>query len=80
VIPNGEHVPLSGTSMASPNAANLAAKMISVDPALTPPRVIELMTATGEPIPAPFNGVIAHEANALARVRHDRRPAGRARR
>ena len=80
LIPNGEHVPLSGTSMASPNAANLAAKMISVDPALTPPRVIELITATGEAIPAPFNGVIAHEANALARVRHDRRPAGRARR
>lgn len=80
LIPNGEHVPLSGTSMASPNAANLAAKMISVDPALTPPRVIELMTATGEAIPAPFNGVIAHEANALARVRRDRRPAGRARR
>lgn len=72
VIPNGEHVPLSGTSMASPNAANLAAKLISVDPSLTPARVIDVMVATGEPIPAPFNGVIAHEEHALARVRAER--------
>jgi hypothetical protein len=79
VIPSGEHVPLSGTSMASPNAANLAAKMISIDPALTPARTIELMLATGDAIAAPFNGVIANEAHALERVRHDRRPARRGR-
>lgn len=77
VIPSGEHVPLSGTSMASPNAANLAAKMISVDPALTPARVIELMLATGDAIAPPFNGVIANEGRALERVRHERRPAPR---
>jgi subtilisin family serine protease len=79
VVPTGEHVPLSGTSMASPNAANLAAKMISLDPALTPPRVIELMLSTGEPIAAPFTGVIAHEERALARVRRERRRAPRTR-
>ncbi len=77
VIPSGEHVPLSGTSMASPNAANLAAKMISLDPALTPARTIEIMLATGDAIAPPFNGVIANEARALERVRHDRRPARR---
>lgn len=77
VIPSGEHVPLSGTSMASPNAANLAAKMISVDPALTPARTIEILLATGDAIAPPFNGVIANEARALERVRHDRRPARR---
>ncbi|MDQ3035104.1 MAG: S8 family serine peptidase, partial [Myxococcota bacterium] len=76
VIPNGEHVPLSGTSMASPNAANLAAKMISVDPALTPQRTIEIMLGTGEAIPAPFGGVIAHEQRALDRVRRERRRGG----
>jgi len=79
VIPSGEHVPLSGTSMASPNAANLAAKLISVDPALTPARAIEVMLATGAPIAAPFNGVIAHEESALARVRRERRRAPRTR-
>lgn len=78
VIPNGERVPLSGTSMASPNAANLAAKMISVDPALTPQRTIEIMLATGEAIAAPFGGVIAHEQRALDRVRRERRRGGAA--
>jgi hypothetical protein len=77
VIPSGEHVPLSGTSMASPNAANLAAKMISVDPALTPARTIEIMLGTGDGIAAPFNGVIANEAHALERVRRERRAAPR---
>ncbi len=77
VIPSGEHVPLSGTSMASPNAANLAAKMISVDPALTPARTIEIMLGTGDAIAAPFNGVIANEAHALERVRRERRAAPR---
>ena len=77
VIPNGERVPLSGTSMASPNVANLAAKMVSVDPALTPARIITIVEETGEPIAAPFNGRIAHEERALARVRRERRPARR---
>ena len=77
VIPSGEHIPLSGTSMASPNAANLAAKMISIDPALTPARAIEIMLGTGDAIAAPFNGVIANEAHALERVRRERRAAPR---
>jgi subtilisin family serine protease len=72
-IPNGESVPLSGTSMASPNVANLAAKMFSVDPALTPARAMQIIVETGEPIAAPFNGSIAHEERALARVRRERR-------
>ncbi len=77
VIPSGEHVPLSGTSMASPNAGNLAAKMISLDASLTPARVMEIMLATGDAIAPPFNGVIANEARALERVRHDRPRARR---
>lgn len=72
VVPDGTHVPLSGTSMASPNAANLAAKMISVNAALTPQQVIEIIAATGDAIPAPFNGVIANETRALQRVRRER--------
>ena len=34
---------MSGTSMASPNVANLAAKMIAINPALTPAKAIELI-------------------------------------
>lgn len=76
VIPNGDRIPLSGTSMASPNAANLAAKLFSVDPGLTPARAIAAMVETGDPIAAPFNGRIANEERALARIRRERgRPA-----
>ena len=35
-VPGGARMKFSGTSMAAPNVANLAAKMIAVDPTLTP--------------------------------------------
>jgi subtilisin family serine protease len=42
-IPGGARVRLSGTSMASPNVANLAGKLIALDPALTPEQTIDLI-------------------------------------
>lgn len=42
-LPGGALVRFSGTSMASPNATNLAAKLIALDPKLTPTQVIQLM-------------------------------------
>jgi len=42
-VPGGERMKMSGTSMASPNATNLAAKMIAIDPTLTPQKVIKLI-------------------------------------
>jgi hypothetical protein len=44
-IPSGYVVPISGTSMASPNVANLAAKLIAYDPKLTPAETIDLIRA-----------------------------------
>jgi subtilisin family serine protease len=44
-VPGGDRMKLSGTSMASPNVANLAAKLISLDDSLTPARVVELILA-----------------------------------
>lgn len=79
VIPSGAHVPLSGTSMASPNVANLAAKMIAVDPALTPARVRTVLEETGDAIAAPFSGRIVHEQRAIDRVRRERGRGARAR-
>ena len=73
VIPTGETVPLSGTSMASPNVANLATKILSVAPSLEPAQVAAIIRETGEPIDAPFYGSIAHEANALRRARREGR-------
>lgn len=75
LIPSGERVPLSGTSMASPNVANLAGKLFALDSALTPARAITLITETGDAIAAPFNGRIANETRAVERLRRERRPA-----
>lgn len=50
-IPGGERVAESGTSMASPQVANLAAKMLAVNPALTPPELISMIVATADRTP-----------------------------
>jgi subtilisin family serine protease len=44
-IPGGEKLPASGTSAASPIVANLAAKLLAVDPSSTPEEVIALIIA-----------------------------------
>jgi len=43
VVPGGTRLKLSGTSMAAPNVANLAAKLIALDPLLTPEQTIDLI-------------------------------------
>ena len=72
LVPDGETVPLSGTSMASPNVANLAAKLLALDPELTPAQLITIIQETADPIAAPFDGAIANETKAIARVRSER--------
>ncbi len=42
-VPGGARLPFSGTSMASPNVVNLAAKLIALDPSLTPTQTIKLI-------------------------------------
>jgi subtilisin family serine protease len=42
-VPGGTRLKLSGTSMASPNVVNLAAKLFALDPSLTPSEVIALI-------------------------------------
>ena len=44
-IPGRGRMRLSGTSMASPNVVNLAAKLIALKPSLTPAQVIHLLRA-----------------------------------
>jgi len=48
VIPGGEKLAESGTSMAAPNVANLAAKILAVNPKLRPPEVIALIRDTAD--------------------------------
>jgi len=47
-LPGGDRVAFSGTSMASPQVANLAGKILAVNPALTPPQVIEIIVSTAD--------------------------------
>jgi subtilisin family serine protease len=47
-IPGGERIAESGTSMASPQVAGLAAKILAVNPRLTPPEVIAIIVATAD--------------------------------
>lgn len=49
VVPGGAKVRMSGTSMASPNTVNLAAKLIALDPKLTPEETIHLIVAGATP-------------------------------
>ena len=48
-IPGGSMLKMSGTSMASPNTVNLAAKLLAIDPKLTPEQVIHLIVAGATP-------------------------------
>jgi hypothetical protein len=47
-LPGGDRVALSGTSMASPQVANLAGKILAVNPKLKPTEVIRLIVDTAE--------------------------------
>jgi hypothetical protein len=47
-LPGGERVALSGTSMASPQVANLAAKILAIKPSLRPTEVIKLIVDTAD--------------------------------
>ncbi len=48
-VPGGRRMKMSGTSMASPNVANLAGKLLAIDPSLEPTELIELIKAGADP-------------------------------
>ena len=65
VIPGGEKLAESGTSMAAPQATNLAAKMLAVNPKLKPTEVIALIRSTVEKTPD-GRRLLLHPAKAVA--------------
>jgi subtilisin family serine protease len=68
VIPGGEKLAESGTSMAAPQAANLAAKMLAVNPKLAPTDVIAIIRATVEKTPD-GRRMLLHPAKAVEAAR-----------
>lgn len=47
-LPGGKRVALSGTSMASPQVANLAGKLLAVNPKLTPTELVKIIVDTAD--------------------------------
>jgi hypothetical protein len=66
-VPGGRRIAFSGTSMASPQVANLAAKMLAVKPSLKPEEVIAIMRTTAERT-EDGRRTLVHPAKALAAV------------
>jgi subtilisin family serine protease len=67
-LPGGDRVALSGTSMSSPQVTNLAAKILAVNPKLTPPEVIAIIQQTAEKT-ADGRRVLIHPAKAVEAAR-----------
>ena len=64
-LPGGDRVALSGTSMSSPQVTNLAAKMLALNPKLTPVELIAILQQTAEKT-ADGRRILIHPAKALA--------------
>lgn len=67
-IPGGQRVKFSGTSMSSPQVANLAAKLIAVKPSLTTEQVIDIIRRTSDPLPERPGMLVINPKKALAEV------------
>jgi subtilisin family serine protease len=69
VMPGGDKLAESGTSMASPQVANLAAKMLAVNPKLAPADVIAIVKSTADRTPDGRRNLI-NPRKALAAAMH----------
>jgi hypothetical protein len=71
VLPGGAKVQFSGTSMASPNVVNLAAKLLALDPTLKPEEVISLIVEGTTPsADGRRHNIDPKRSIALLRLRH----------
>jgi Subtilase family len=67
-VPGGNTMKMSGTSMASPNVCNLAAKLIAINPELTPTEVVTLIETTADPNQDHPNILLMNPKNAVAKL------------
>jgi subtilisin family serine protease len=64
-VPGGGRMAASGTSMSSPAVVNLAAKIIAVEPSLTPQAVIELILEGATPRDGDKDFLLLHPKNTM---------------
>lgn len=68
-VPGGDRMNFSGTSMASPQVANLAGKILAVNPSLSPEQVIDLIRQGATPSEEDPNILLIHPARSLELAR-----------
>lgn len=71
-VPGGGRQAASGTSMASPNAANLAAKLVTVEPELSPTEVVSLIERGADELPGGEGLKLLNPAASLALLERER--------
>lgn len=71
-VPGGGRMKASGTSMASPNALNLAAKLFVLDPDLSPTDVINLITEGATRNAGDENILLIHPVNSVSLLKQMR--------
>lgn len=64
-IPGGQRMKFSGTSMAAPNVANLAAKLLALKPSLTTEELLSTIKSTATPMPNFTDRFLIHPKAAL---------------
>ena len=70
-VPGGERMAFSGTSMASPNALNLAVKIFTVQPSLQPSEVIKLIERSADKLEGQQELKLLNPAASLAPLQSD---------
>jgi subtilisin family serine protease len=69
-VPGGAREKASGTSMAAPQVANLAGKLLAINPKLTGAELIRIITETSDPMPGNNPGrLLINPKAAVAKVR-----------
>jgi subtilisin family serine protease len=68
-VPGGTRMPMSGTSMASPQVCNLAGKIFAKNPKLTPTEVAALIEKNATPNPEHPEIVLIHPQQTLAAIK-----------
>ena len=68
-VPGGQRMKFSGTSMAAPQVANLAAKLLALNPKLSTAQVVELMTQGATPLQGHEGRLVIDPKNSIERLR-----------
>lgn len=68
-VPGGDLMKFSGTSMASPQVANVAAKMLAINPKLSPTEIINIIKNTSTSDPEGKGLLLIHPKNAVENIK-----------